>query len=142
MQCLCVSWRQFRMGEITELLIEMNGQSTRSNNYRWQFSPGLPPLGPFSPPSPTTLSKKPLMVYHHRQTPPTETSQIWKSTSLIWFSSHCSAQGKRTYTFHSISKFVSYAHLYPSLHAFTSSLSSMVVLKSVQKAISLYIYIK
>ena len=45
-------------------------------------------------------------------------------------------KGKRSYTFHPISSFVSYEHLSLYLSAFTTSISYVVVPKSIQEALS------
>ena len=88
--------------------------------------------------SPIESPQKPLQVYRHRQKPPTETSSP-RSDPLLDPTSLPIAlrKGKHSCTSHPISQFVSYGHLSSSLHAFTTSLNSTVVPKSVQEATSI-----
>ena len=95
--------------------------------------PLLPPMSSIKPP------QKPLQVYRRWQKPPTKTS-FPPSDPLPDPASLPIALRKRKHscTSHPISQFVSYGHLSSSLHAFTTSLNSTVVPKSVQEAMSIY----
>ena len=84
--------------------------------------------------SPIESLQKPLQVYCRRQKPPTETFTLPNDPTLDPASLPISLRkGKRFCTSHpiSISQFVSYGHLSPSLYAFTTSLNSTIVPKSV-----------
>ena len=89
--------------------------------------------------SPIESPQKPLQVYCHRQKPPTETStppsDPTPDPASLPIALH---KGKRSYTSHPISQFVSYGHFSSSLHAFTTSLNSTVVPKSVSEAMSIF----
>ena len=109
------------------------------------FSPSVasdssPPCLPLLPPvSPIESPQKPLQVYCHRQKPPTETStppsDPTSDPASLPIALH---KGKRSCTSHPISQFVSYGHFSSSLHAFTTSLNSTVVPKSVSEAMSIF----
>ena len=89
--------------------------------------------------SPIESPQKPLQVYCHRQKPPTETStppsDPTSDPASLPIALH---KGKRSCTSHPISQFVSYGHFSSSLHAFTTSLNSTVVPKSVSEAMSIF----
>ena len=88
--------------------------------------------------SPIESPQKPLQVYCHRQKPPTETSTPPSDPTPDPASLPIALRkGMRSCTSHPISHFVSYGHLSPSLYAFTTSLNSSIVLKSVQEAMSI-----
>ena len=103
-------------------------------------SDSSPPCLPLLPPVSSIESPhKPLQVYGHRQKPPTKTSTppIDPTPNLASLLIAL-RKGKRSCTSHPISQFVSYGHLSSSLQAFTTSLNSTVVPKSVQEAMSIF----
>ena len=130
---LTYSWRHFISADTT---------FDESQSY---FSPSVasdssPPCLPLLPPvSPIESPQKPLQVYCHRQKPPTETStppsDPTSDPASLPIALH---KGKRSCTSHPISQFVSYGHFSSSLHAFTTSLNSTVVPKSVSEAMSIF----
>ena len=88
--------------------------------------------------SPIESPQKPLQVYCRRQKPPTETSTPPSDPTPDPASLPIALRkGKCSCTSHPISQFVSYGHLSPSLYAFTTSLNSTIVPKSVQEAMSI-----
>ena len=98
----------------------------------------LSPISLLPPASPIESSQKPLQVYCCWQKPPTETSTPPSVLTLDPTSLPIALRnGKRSCTSHPISQFVSYGHLSSSLHAFTTSLNSTVVPKSIQEAMSI-----
>ena len=102
-------------------------------------SDSSPPCLPFLPPEfPIESPHKPLQIYCCRQKPPTKTSTPPSDPNPDPASLPIALRkGKRSCTSHPISQFVSNGHLSSSLHAFTTSLNSTVVPKSVQEAMSI-----
>ena len=126
--------------DVTHLLfgvISFNeSQSYFSPSVASDSSPTCFPLLP--PASPIESSQKPLQVYCCWQKPPTETSTPPSVLTLDPTSLPIALRnGKRSCTSHPISQFVSYGHLSSFLHAFTTSLNSTVVPKSIQEAMSI-----
>ena len=80
--------------------------------------------------SPAESPQKPLQVDRRRQKPPTETSSPPSDPPPdLAFLPIVLRKSKRSCTSHPISQFVSYGSMSSSLHAFTTSLNSIVVPK-------------